>query len=216
MDNVDKLSLKEEVFNAISHGIGALMSISALVLLVVFSAIKGDAWHIVSTAIYGTTLIILYFSSTLYHAIQKKKAKSVFEIFDHASIYLLIAGTYTPFALVTLRGAVGWTIFGVIWALAVFGVLFKIFFIKKFNFLATIIYILMGWLIVFAFGPLMKNLNGNGLALLVWGGIAYTAGTFFYLYRKFKYHHLIWHFFVLAGSILHFFCIFFYVIPLAA
>lgn len=182
----------------------------------VFSAIKGDAWHIVSTAIYGATLIILYLSSTLYHAIQKKKAKAVFEIFDHASIYLLIAGTYTPFALVTLRGVTGWTIFGIIWGLAVLGVLFKVFFIKKFNFLATIIYILMGWLIVFAFGPLVQNLKGNGLALLVWGGIAYTAGTFFYLYRKFKYHHLIWHFFVLAGSILHFFCIFFYVIPLAS
>jgi len=216
MDNVEKFSIKEEVFNAISHGVGALLSISALVLLVVFSAIKGDAWHIVSTAIYGATLIILYLSSTLYHAIQKKKAKAVFEIFDHASIYLLIAGTYTPFALVTLRGVTGWTIFGIIWGLAVLGVLFKVFFIKKFNFLATIIYILMGWLIVFAFGPLVQNLKGNGLALLVWGGIAYTAGTFFYLYRKFKYHHLIWHFFVLAGSILHFFCIFFYVIPLAS
>jgi len=213
MKNNERFTAGEEISNSISHGIGTLLSISALVLLVVFSAIKGNAWHIVSTAIYGSTLIILYLSSTLYHGIRNPKIKLLFERFDHSSIYLLIAGTYTPFTLVTLRGSLGWTYFGIIWALAILGIVFKAFFLKRFTIVSTIMYILMGWIVVFAFKPLLDSLPAGGIALLIIGGVLYTVGTIFYLYRKFKFHHLIWHLFVLGGSITHFFAVFFYVIP---
>ncbi|MDY6894655.1 MAG: hemolysin III family protein, partial [Thermotogota bacterium] len=145
LDNIEKFTVGEEIANAVIHGIGALLSIAALVLLVVFSAIHRHPWSIFSSVIYGSSLIILYLSSTLYHSFQRKKIKDLFEIFDHSAIYILIAGTYTPFALVTLNGKLGWIIFSVVWVLAAIGIIFKIFFVKRFRILSTILYIAMGW-----------------------------------------------------------------------
>ncbi len=211
--NHEQFSIGEEIANSISHGIGALLAISALVLLVVFSAIRGSAIHIVSTAIYGATLMILYGISTLYHALTRTRAKRVFKILDHSSIYLLIAGTYTPFTLVTLQGVLGWTIFGVIWGLAALGILMKAFWSDRYVFLSTMIYVAMGWLIVIVFQPLVDSLAQTGVVLLVIGGVLYTVGTLFYLLPLFKFHHLVWHLFVLGGSLFHFFAVFFFVIP---
>jgi hemolysin III len=212
IENVEKFSIREEIANVVIHGIGALLSIVALVLLVVFSAINKQPWSIFSSIIYGSSLIILYSASTLYHSFQNKKVKELFEIFDHSAIYILIAGTYTPFALITLNGRLGWILFSVVWILAAIGILFKIFFVKKFMILSTLLYIAMGWLVVFAMGPLVENLDFWGLFWLVIGGVLYTLGTIFYIWRKIPYHHAIWHLIVLAGSICHFFSVFFYVI----
>lgn len=212
LDNIEKFTVGEEIANAVIHGIGVLLSIAALVLLVVFSAINGKPWSIFSSVIYGSSLIILYLSSTLYHSFQRKKIKDLFEIFDHSAIYILIAGTYTPFALVTLSGSLGWFIFSVVWVLAAIGIIFKIFFVKRFRILSTILYIAMGWLVVFAMEPLVTNLDFWGVVWLVIGGILYTVGTIFYMWRKIPYHHALWHLIVLAGSVCHFFSVFFYVI----
>ncbi|MDO7976890.1 hemolysin III family protein [Oceanotoga sp. DSM 15011] len=211
-DNYEKFTKGEEIANSIIHGIGILFSLAALVLMIVFSSIKGDPWKIVSTTIFGSTLLIMYTSSTLYHALTNRKAKHIFEIFDHISIYLLIAGTYTPYTLVTLRGPLGWTIFGIVWGMAVLGILFKIFFLKKHVMLSTFIYILMGWMIIIGIKQIFLNLPFWGFIWLVIGGILYTIGTIFYIWRKFKYHHAVWHIFVLFGSFSHFISIFFYII----
>lgn len=208
----EKLTIREEITNAISHGIGFGLSIAALVVLLIFANMYGDIWYITSFAIYGTTLIILYLSSTLYHSFPEGSVKSIFQILDHASIYLLIAGTYTPLTLIPLRGKLGWTIFGVVWGIALVGIIFKIFYVKKFMILSTILYIVMGWMIIIAIKPLINTINHTSLAFLVSGGILYTIGTIFYLGRKIKYHHAIWHLFVLAGSICHFFTIL-YLLP---
>lgn len=209
-----KYDKKEEIINAVTHGIGALLSIAALVLLVVFAVKKGDVWRVVSFAIYGSTLIILYLSSTFYHAFTNSKVKSIFKVFDHASIYLLIAGTYTPFLLVNLRGPWGWSLFGVIWGLALAGILFKVFFVHRFNKVSTFIYIMMGWIIVIAMKQLIQAMDFGGIMWLILGGVLYTAGTYFYLKKSVKYTHAIWHFFVMGGSICHFFSIFFHVLPM--
>jgi len=212
MENNERFNLKEELFNSISHGAGVLFAITALVLVSVFAAKTGDAWKIVSGVIYGVSLVALFLASTLYHSFPKGKVKDVFEIIDHSAIFLLIAGTYTPFTLVNLRGPSGWTIFGIVWGLTLVGIVFKIFFVNKFVVFSTFIYILMGWLIVFAMGPLAENLSPNGLFWLVMGGVLYTLGTPFYIIRKIPLHHGIWHLFVLAGSVCHFITVFFYVI----
>lgn len=204
----------EEIANAITHGIGALLSIAALVLLIVFASIEGTAWHVVSFTIYGVTMLLLYISSTLVHSLPKGKAKDLFEIFDHSSIYLFIAGTYTPILLVAIQGTLGWTLFGVIWGIAIVGVLFKAFFTKKFLVLSTVFYVLMGWLIVLAWQPLTEVLHPNGITLLVVGGVFYTLGSVFYVWRGFRYHHMIWHLFVIAGSTAHFFTIFIYILKI--
>lgn len=206
-------SVFEEVLHAITHGIGALLSIAGLVVLIVFAALRGSAWHVVSCSVYGGTLVLLYINSTIYHSLAKTRAAKVFQILDHASIYVLIAGTYTPFTLITLRGALGWTIFGIIWGLAVLGVLFKVFTAGRFKLFATMIYLVMGWLIVTAIVPIFRSLPTGGIVLLIAGGLAYSLGTIFYIFKKFRYFHFIWHLFVLAGSILHFFAILLYVIP---
>ena len=203
----------EEMFNSITHGIGALISTAGLVLLIVFSSLYGNLNHIISCSIFGITLVLLYTASTLYHSFRKPNLKKVFRIMDHSCIYLLIAGTYTPFLLVTLRGVVGWVIFAVVWSLTVFGVLFKIFFVHRFQIISTIAYILMGWIIVLAMKPLLHALPDGGLALLIAGGLAYTLGTIFYAWKKIPFNHAIWHLFVLGGSICHFFAVLFYVIP---
>ena len=215
MANTHTFSKGEEIANAISHGIGALLSIAALVLLIVFASIHGSAWHVVSFTIYGSTMLLLYLSSTLFHSLPNGKAKYVFEIFDHSSIYFFIAGTYTPFLLIIVKGALGWTLFGIVWAMAIGGTIFKVFFVRKFLFTSTIIYVVMGWLIVFAWSSLTAALDPKGIILLVLGGVLYTVGSIFYVWQGFKYNHLVWHIFVIAGSTLHFFCVLFYVLPIA-
>ncbi|SDJ18719.1 PAQR family membrane homeostasis protein TrhA [Salimicrobium halophilum] len=203
---------KEEIANAITHGIGAVLSIAMLSLLVTFAGMGGNAWKITAVAIYGATMLLLFLSSTLVHSFPQGKIKDLFEIFDHASIYLFIAGTYTPILLVPLRGELGWTLFGVVWGAAVLGVVFKIFFVKKFVVLSTLLYVLMGWMIVFAWEPLTASLAQGGVNLLIAGGLAYTIGAIFYVWRGFTHHHMVWHLFVLAGAVLHFATIFFYII----
>lgn len=212
MANSHTYTLKEEIANAITHGIGALFSIAALVLLVIYASFNGTALHITTFAIYGATMLLLYLNSTLLHSLPKGKAKNLFEIFDHSSIYLFIAGTYTPVALTVIRGAMGWWIFGVVWGLAVLGVVFKVFFVRRFMYTSTILYILMGWIIIIAWGPMAEHLSFTELSLLVLGGIAYTAGTIFYVWRAFPFHHAVWHLFVLAGSVLQFLAILFLVV----
>lgn len=204
---------KEERANAVTHGIGAVLSVAALVLLLIHSLRNGSVWHIVSFTVFGVSLILLYVSSTLLHSARKERWIDIFSILDHAAIFVLIAGTYTPFLLVTLRGPLGWSLFGIVWGLALAGIIFKLFFVKRFVLLSTLFYIAMGWLVIFAFGPLQEELAQAGIAWLVAGGLLYTLGTVFYLWRKIRYHHAIWHLFVLAGSISHFVTVYFYVLP---
>ncbi len=204
----------EEVANSVIHGLGIVLSIAGLGLLTAFSTLKGNAWHIVSCSIFGTTLILMYTASTLYHALPNPKAKRLMRTLDHAAIFLLIAGTYTPLTLVSLRGPGGWILFGVIWALAVLGVVVKsLTEVRKSRF-SLAVYILMGWAGIFALLPLTKSMAVGGLLLLVLGGIAYSVGIIFYVWRKLPYHHAIWHGFVLMGSVLHFLAILLYVIPI--
>lgn len=207
-------SRKEEVANAVTHGIGAALSIAALVVLIVFAVLKGTPWHVVSFTIYGVSMLLLYISSTLVHGFRDGKVKDLFEIFDHSAIYLFIAGTYTPLMLIVVKGVLGWSIFGIVWGIAILGCAFKAYFVKRFLFMSTIFYILMGWLIVIAWEPLTTNMASGGIILLAIGGLMYTLGTIFYVWRAFPFHHAVWHLFVLAGSILHFFMILFYVLPI--
>lgn len=209
--NSNVFTKREEIAHSITHGIGAILSIAGLVLLIVFSSLSGNPWKIVSVTIFGITMLLMYLSSTIVHSLPVGKWKDIFQIFDHSSIYLFIAGTYTPFLLVHLRSGIGWTLFGVIWGIAIVGIIFKVFFVKRFLILSTIFYILMGWLIVLVWEPLNQTVHNNGIMLLVIGGILYTIGTIFFIWRKIPYHHVIWHLFVLAGSICHFFAIFYYV-----
>lgn len=203
----------EELINSLTHGVGLLLSVVALVLLVVFSSLYGSAWHIVGCSIYGATLVLLYGASTIYHGCKKPRQKKFLKIVDHGSIYFLIAGTYTPFLFVTLKGGWGWSLFGVIWGLAIAGFIFKIFYVHRFQIVSTLIYILMGWLMLIAISPLKENLPSAGIRWLFLGGIAYTAGTlFFAASKKIKFSHSVWHLFVLIGSICHFFSVLFYVV----
>ncbi|AZK47823.1 PAQR family membrane homeostasis protein TrhA [Paenibacillus lentus] len=213
MANTHTYPRREEIANAITHGIGTVLSVAALVLLIVFSSLKGTAWHVVSFTIYGVSMLLLYVCSTLVHSFKEGKVKDLFEFFDHSSIYLYIAGTYTPFLLVAIRSPLGWSLFGVIWGIALLGVLFKAFFVKRFLFMSTFFYLIMGWLIVIAWGPLTAAVPFQGMALLVTGGILYSLGTVFYVWRAFPYHHAIWHLFVLGGSVAHFFAILLYLLP---
>lgn len=203
------LSLGEEIFNSITHGIGTLLSIAALVLLVVFASIRGNAWHIVSFSIFGSTMVLLYLASTLYHSFTKDKIKNLFARFDHAAIFLLIAGTYTPFVLTTLRGTLGWTLFGIIWAVAIAGVVIRSIYLTRFRKLMVSLYLAMGWMFVVAIGPMIKNLPAISVWFLFLGGAMYSIGVIFYVWRNLKYGHGIWHLFVLAGSIMHFFAVLF-------
>ena len=210
---IPRYTLGEEITNAILHGIGALLSIAALVLCVVFSAIHHNPYAVVSSCIYGSTLIILYTMSCLYHSLKINNAKRVFRIIDHCSIYLLIAGTYTPYTLVTLNGVTGWVTFGIIWACAILGIVLNSINLKKYKVISFLLYLGMGWEIVFSYNKLVAALDKGGLYLLLAGGVIYTVGAIFYgIGKKHKYMHSIFHFFVLAGSILHFFSILLYVI----
>ena len=206
-------SLGEEIAHSVTHGLGVLLSIIGLCVLVAYSALHGEAIHIVASAVFGGTLILLYTASTLYHSIPLPRTKSVLRVIDHASIYLLIAGTYTPFTLITLQGPWGWSLFGVVWSLAAIGVTFKLFHTGRFEVLSLIIYVAMGWCGVIAVKPLLAAMEPGGLWLLLAGGLAYTGGVAFYLMERLRYHHAIWHLFVLAGSVLHYFAVLLYVIP---
>lgn len=204
----------EEVMNAVTHGIGTLLAVAGLVLLIVLAYLHGDFWHIVSFSIYGTTLVLLYLASTLYHSFTNEKVKRIFKILDHSAIYLLIAGTYTPFTLVPLHGVLGWTIFGLVWGFAVIGIGLKVFFTGRFKILSTLCYLGMGWFIVFAIKPLIDTVPALGMTWLLVGGLFYTLGSVFYLWKGLPYNHAIWHLFVLAGSISHFIAVFFYILPI--
>ncbi len=206
-------STNEELANAATHGLGVLLSIAALVLMVVFSSLKGDGYHIVSSSIFGSSLILLYSMSTLYHVVQSPHLKRIFRKLDHSSIFLLIAGTYTPFTLVNLHGTWGWTLFGLVWGIALIGILVETFTRQQLKHLSLGLYIGMGWLILIAAGPLIENVQTGGLLLLLSGGLFYTLGVVFYKWKSLFFNHAIWHLFVLAGSIFHFFAVFYYVIP---
>lgn len=200
-----------ERLNSITHLLGSVLALIGFIFLVVRAALSGDPWKIVSFSIFGTMLVALYTSSALYHSIQGA-SKKFFQKFDHAAIYLLIAGSYTPFTLVTLHGAWGWSLFGVVWGLAVLGILQDLLFAKRKGILSVIIYLLMGWIAMVAFRPLSRALPGAGMTWLVTGGLFYTIGVVFYaLDKKLIHSHGIWHLFVLAGSVCHYFTIFLYV-----
>jgi hemolysin III len=205
-------TLGEEIANSVAHGIGAALSIAALVVLVVLSLNTGDCVSVASFSIYGATLVVLYLSSTMYHSIANEKAKIVFRYMDHISIYLLIAGTYTPVALVLLGGVWGWTLFGIIWGLAATGIVFKVLCFGRHEWVSLSIYVLMGWVAVVAAKPLMEVMPFGMFLWLLAGGLFYTLGVIFYVIEKVKYFHFIWHLFVMAGSVSHFFGIVFYLV----
>ena len=208
-----RYSLGEEIANSVIHGAGMLLAIAALAVLTTFASLRGNAWHIVGCSVFGATLVLLYGTSTLYHSIQHPRLKSVLRVLDHAAIFLLIAGTYTPFALVSLRGPWGWSLLGVIWGLALAGVVLKVTRRHKWVTASVVLYLAMGWAAVVALKPLLAAVEPGGLALMLAGGLSYTAGVAFYAWRRLPYHHAVWHVFVLAGSVFHFFAVLLYVIP---
>ncbi|MBV2123268.1 MAG: hemolysin III family protein [Candidatus Thiodiazotropha sp. (ex Ctena orbiculata)] len=208
-----RYTLGEEIAHAVTHGIGVLLSVAGLAILVTYAALYGDVWHITSCSIYGATLILLYSASTLYHGIPMPRAKKLLQRFDHAAIFLLIAGTYTPFTLVNLRGSWGWTLFGLVWGFAIVGVLLELFRDVRLKWLSLSLYLGLGWLVVVAIKPLIDAVEVGGIVLLLAGGLCYSLGVIFYIWRRLAYHHAVWHLFVLAGSVLHFFSVFFYVVP---
>jgi len=203
-------TLFEEQLNAWSHGSGAVLGIVGLVLLIAYG--DSSSLELFSVIVYGVSIIILFSASALYHSVRDETKKHYFRIVDHVSIYLLIAGTYTPVSLITLSGGKGWLIFGLVWGIAVFGAILKLFFTGKFDIISTLLYLVMGWLIVLDFSTLVANMATDGLLLMFLGGLFYTVGIVFYVMRRIPFNHVIWHFFVLAGAICHFFMIFFYVI----
>ena len=208
--------LREEIANGVTHGIGLVLAIVGLATLVGAAAVYGGASHVVGCAVFGTTLVILYAVSTLYHSLRSPRFKQAFRLLDHVAIFLLIAGTYTPVALVTLPGAWGWSILAGIWALAVFGIGLRLAFRRAPVGIFVGLYVLMGWVIAVAFEPLVESMATGGVLLLIAGGLAYTSGLAFFAWNRLPYNHAIWHGFVLVGSALHFCAILFYVVPLAA
>ena len=210
---IKRYSPQEELANVATHGLGVVLSISGLIILIFESVQHGNVYHIVSSSIFGASLLLLYTMSTLYHLVRKAELKKVFRALDHSSIYLLIAGTYTPFTLVTLKGGWGWSLCGVVWGFAVVGIITELFIGDRYKKLSLGFYICMGWLIIIAIYPLVKSIPLGGLLLLVSGGVCYTVGTIFYVWKSLWCGHAIWHLFVLGGSIFHFLAVLFYVIP---
>lgn len=212
-----RFSASEELANALSHLLGAVLAGAGLVLMVVFSALRGNAWHVVSTSVFGVAMLILYTSSTFTHWLKPGRGKELFFKFDQIAIFLLIAGTYTPLTLVLIRNGLGWTIFGLEWGLAIFGITLKLLkptsYESGVNYFFISLYALMGWMFLIGIGPIARSISPMGLAWIFIGGACYTLGILFYKKIRFPYHHLVWHFFVIAGSISHFFAIFFHVIP---
>lgn len=203
----------EEGINIFSHAIGFVLSVIALFFLVMHAINNGNGFHVVSFSIYGVSLMCLYAASTFYHGTKNPELRSRLRVVDHASIYLLIAGTYTPFALITLSGGLGWLIFNLSWGLALVGIILKVFFTGKYRLLSTLMYVFMGWMIVFFIKPLSESLSADGVAWLLAGGIAYTVGAVLYSIKKIPFNHAIFHVFVLLGSFTHFVSIYFYVLP---
>lgn len=212
-NNSKRYSVGEEIANSIVSGIGTALAIAGLVFLIIAAVQRGDAWHVISVSIFGSTLILSHLASTLYHSIAPPRAKRVLRVIDHLAIYLLIAGTYTPFALVNLRGPWGWSLFAVIWVLALLGLLIKLTPLDRVRGLSTGFYVAMGWVVVVAIKPLIEQVETGGLWLLLAGGLCYTGGVLFYAWRSLKFGHAIWHVFVLAGSACHYFAVLNYVIP---
>lgn len=200
---MQRFSFAEEIAHAVTHGIGLLLSIAALVILVVFASLHGDAWRVVSAAIFGTTLILLYAASTVYHALPSSRAKGIMRLLDHSAIYLLIAGTYTPLVLGVLYGAWGWTLFGLVWGLALAGIILKSISGVKYHGVSLAIYVAMGWIVLIAVKPLLEKMPAPGIAWLVAGGVFYTGGIWFYRHKEMRYSHTIWHLFVIAGTVCH-------------
>jgi hemolysin III len=209
-----RYSIGEEIANSLTHALGIIFSIAGLVVLMLSSSGSGDIWRIVSCAVFGITLILLYTASTLYHGIQDARVKSFMRILDHSTIFLLIAGSYTPFTLVNLRGPWGWSLFGVIWGLALLGILAQTTLLRQWVGISVALYVVMGWAVVVAVKQMLVTVAPPGMMLLLAGGLAYTSGIAFYLWHRLPYHHAIWHLFVLAGSILHFFAVLFYAVPM--
>ncbi len=211
--NTDKsyrtLTRREEIINSITHGAGVIFSVFALVILFMHAKDKGSIWHMVSFIIFGCSMLLLYLSSTLYHSATNPALKKIFARFDHAAIFFLIAGTYTPFMLTSLRGPLGWWLFGVIWGMAITGAIVRTIFLMKFRKLMVMIYLLMGWMFLAAIVPASRVLPNESLMFLIAGGISYSTGVIFYMRRKMKYSHGIWHLFVLGGSVSHFFSVFY-------
>ena len=210
---VSSESSAERLFNSITHGIGFVLSVVALILMVVYASYNSDAWSIVGVSIFGTTLILLYMSSTLYHAFPKGRLKQIFQLLDQSFIYLLIAGTYTPVLLITLRNPLGWTVFGLVWAMAIGGITHRIFFFDKLKFLTLVSYITMGWLSLIVFKSILKAAPTELVVWLLIGGVFYTGGLIFYRWERLPFNHAIWHLFVLGGSFSHFMGIYIYLIP---
>jgi hemolysin III len=208
-----RYSLREELAHSVTSAVGVALAVAGSAILIARANNYGTIWHVVSCSVYGATLILLYTASTLYHSIHFPRAKAILRVLDHAAIFLLIAGTYTPFTLVNLRGSWGWSLFGVIWGFAVIGIVFQASFLRRWPVVSVGLYVAMGWAAVAAAKPMFATVAPGGLVLLLVGGLAYTLGIGFYAWRRLPYHHAIWHVFVLAGSISHFFAIFFYVIP---
>lgn len=206
-------SVREEIAHSATHGVGILLSIAGFIALVAVARRTGNASYVLACAVYGATLILLYLASTLYHCIPSPRAKRTLRVLDHSAIYLLIAGTYTPFTLISLRGPWGWTLFGLVWGMAALGIALKVVAIGRFRWLSMVLYLCMGWLVLVALGPLRTAVSHQGVMLLFLGGVSYTVGTVFYGMRRLPYHHAVWHAFVLAGSVLHFFAVFLYVMP---
>ena len=208
-----KYTVGEEIAHSITHGLGLLLSVVACSVMVILAAQRGTVWHITGVAVFGASLIVLYAASTLYHALTHTKAKRIFKFLDYSAIYLLIAGTYTPFTLVTLRGGWGWTLFGVAWGLAIAGAVVEVVTRRRYKWVSMGFYLGMGWLIVVAIKPLLSGLDTRGLVMLGIGGICYTGGAILYALGRFKYHHAIWHVLVLGGSFCHFLAVMYSVIP---
>ena len=206
-------TLREERLNSLTHGLGALLSAVGTLVLVLAAAREGDVWKIVSFSIFGASLVLLYSASTFYHASRSPRLREVWKMLDHCAIFLLIAGTYTPFLLVNLRGPTGWTLFGIIWGLALAGIVLKLVFGHRYKILRVIVYLAMGWLIVFAAAELTTQVSELGVRLTVIGGVVYTLGVVFYLADRLPYNHAIWHLFVVGGSLCHFYAIYYAVLP---
>lgn len=200
----------QEKANSITHGIGAILSVAGCVILLIIATSKGDNWRIVSFSIYGASLILLYLSSTIYHGLSNTRIKYIFQVLDHSAIYLLIAGSYTPLTLISLRGIWGWSLLGLVWSIAFCGIFMKAFFFNETQVISMILYIIMGWLIIIAVKPLIEAIPRGMFLWIVAGGLSYSLGIIFYLTRKIPYHHTIWHLFVMGGSIAHFLGILFY------
>lgn len=211
---IRQFSLGEEITHSVTHGIGTALSVFGFILLVILAVLYGNKYQIISFTVFGATLVLLYLSSTLYHGFQRPHIKKIFKRFDHASIYLLIAGTYTPFLLISLRGSLGWTLLAIVWGIAILGVSFKILFIEKFQVLSVVSYLLMGWLSVVALRQLIAALPIGGIIWLAIGGFFYTIGVIFYAYQRIPYMHAVWHLFVMGGSISHYLAVLLYLAPI--